>query len=129
MLRARSLYLGHAVRFVDFRDGQMHSSKIIAFNDTQATVLEQGAKRTWMIPCVSMRGYYAAVQAAEPAAYEPPPEPMAAKTPAREFQRGDTIIFEDHLGQDITGVVVHVNQRSRRAGTGPAVPGGCHPTC
>jgi hypothetical protein len=34
------LLLGQAVRIVDFRDGQMRSGKIIAFRDTQATVLE-----------------------------------------------------------------------------------------
>ena len=57
-LAARTnLHLGQAVRFVDFRDGQMRSGKIIAFMDTQATVLEQGTKRTWKIPCVSMQGY------------------------------------------------------------------------
>lgn len=45
------LHLGQTVRFVDFRDGQMRSGKIIAFRDTQAFVLEQGTKRTWKIPC------------------------------------------------------------------------------
>ncbi len=46
------LHLGQTVRFVDFRDGQMRSGKIIAFRDTQASVLEQGTKRTWKIPCL-----------------------------------------------------------------------------
>lgn len=118
-LAARAnLHLGQAVRFVDFRDGQMRSSKIIAFKDTQATVLEQGTKRSWKIPCVSMQGYTEAERAAEQAAYEPPPEPAAAKTPAREFQRGDTVTFDDRDGRGITGVIVRVNQRTATIGTG-----------
>ena len=41
-IKARaSLHLGQPVQFVDFRDGQMRSGKIIAMKDTQATVLEQ----------------------------------------------------------------------------------------
>jgi len=52
-----NLHLGQSVRFVDFRDGQMRSGKIIAMKDIQATVLEQGTKRTWKIPCVAMQGY------------------------------------------------------------------------
>jgi hypothetical protein len=118
-LAARAdLHLGQAVRFVDFRDGQMRSGKIIAFKDTQATVLEQGTKRTWKIPCVSMQGYTEAERTAEQAAYEPPPEPMMPKTPAREFQRGNTVTFDDRDGRGITGVIVRINQRTATIGTG-----------
>ena len=95
----------------------MRSGKIIAFKDTQATVLEQGTKRSWKIPCVSMQGYTDAERATEQAAYEPPPEPVAAKTPAREFQRGDTVTFDDRDGRGITGVIVRVNQRTATIGT------------
>lgn len=57
-LSARTqLYLGQAVRFVDFRDGQMRNGKIVAFRDTQATVLELGTKQTWRISYLSMQGY------------------------------------------------------------------------
>ena len=41
-----NLHLGQPVQFVDFRDGQMRRGKIIAMRDTQATVLEEGTKRT-----------------------------------------------------------------------------------
>ena len=44
-----SLHLGQAAQFVDFRDGQMRRGKIIAIKDTQATVLEEGTRRTWKI--------------------------------------------------------------------------------
>ena len=118
-LSARTqLHLGQAVRFVDFRDGQMRSGKIIAFRDTQATVLEQGTKRTWKIPCLSMQGYTDAERQDEQTPYVPPPEPVTATTKTREFQRGDTATFEDRDGRTITGVVVRINQRTATIGTG-----------
>ena len=113
-----SLHLGQPVRFVDFRDGQMRSGKIIAFKDTQATVLEQGTKRTWKIPCVSMQGYTEAERQDDPAAYAPPPEPAIATTKTREFQQGDTVTFEGRDGRSITGVAVRINQRTATVGTG-----------
>lgn len=113
-----SLHLGQPVRFVDFRDGQMRRGKIVAFKDTRATVLEQGTKRTWKIPCVAMQGYTEAERQDEPSAYAPPPEPATAAAKAREFQRGDTVTFEDRNGRIITGVAVRINQRTATIGTG-----------
>ena len=113
-----SLHLGQAVQFVDFRDGQMRRGKIIAMRDTQATVLEQGTKRTWKIPCVAMQGYTDTERRTEQAPYEPPPEPVAAAAPAREFQRGDTVTFDDRDGRGVTGVIVRINQRTATIGTG-----------
>lgn len=112
-----SLHLGQSVRFIDFRDGQMRSGKIIAFKDTQATVLEQDTKRTWKIPCVSMQGYTEA-ERDEQAQYVAPPEPPAAATKAREFKQGDTVTFEDRDRRAITGVVVRINQTTATIGTG-----------
>ena len=115
-----SLHLGQPVQFVDFRDGQMRRGKIIAMKDTQATVLEEGTKRTWKIPCVAMQGYTDAERRGEQAPYEPPPEPVTAATRAREFQRGDTVTFDDRDGRGITGVIVRINQRTATIGTGSA---------
>ena len=113
-----NLHLGQPVQFVDFRDGQMRLGKIVAMRDMQATVLEEGTKRTWKIPCVSMRDYAGVERRDEQAPYQPPPEPVAAPTHAREFLRGDTITFEDREGRDITGVIVRINQRTATLGTG-----------
>ena len=113
-----NLHLGQAVSFVDFRDGQMRRGKIVAFKDTQATVVEEGTKRSWKIPCVSMQGITDIDRREGAAAYEPPPEPAAAATPAREFQRGDTVTFEDRGGRGITGVVVRINQHTATIGIG-----------
>ncbi len=118
MAARASLHLGQAVQFVDFRDGQMRRGKIIAMRDMQATVLEEGTKRTWKIPCVAMQGYTDAERRGEQAPYEPPPEPVTAATKARAFQRGDSVTFEDRDGRGITGVIVRVNQRTATIGTG-----------
>jgi hypothetical protein len=115
-----SLHLGQPVQFVDFRDGQMRRGKIIAMRDTQATVLEEGTKRTWKIPCVAMQGYTEADRRSEQAPYEPPPEPVTAATKARDFQRGDTVTFDDRDRRGITGVIVRINQRTATIGTGTA---------
>lgn len=118
-LAARAnLHLGQAVRFVDFRDGQMRKGKIVAFKDTQATVVEEGTKRNWKMPCVAMQGYSDVDRGDGPAPYVPPPEPAAAATPARAFQRGDTVTFEDRDGRGLTGVVVRINQRTATVGMG-----------
>jgi hypothetical protein len=113
-----SLHLGQTVRFVDFRDGQMRKGKIVAFKDTQATVVEEGTKRNWKILCVAMQGYTDADRREGAAGYEPPPEPVVAPTPGREFQRGDTVTFEDRNGRGITGVVVRINQHTATIGIG-----------
>ena len=115
-----SLHLGQPVQFVDFRDGQMRRGKIIAMKDIQATVLEEGTKRTWKIPCVAMQGYTEADRRNEQAPYETPPEPVTAVANAREFQRGDTVTFEDRDGRGVTGAIVRINQRTATIGTGIA---------
>lgn len=118
MAARAGLHLGQSVRFVDFRDGQMRSGKIIAFKGSQATVLEQGTKRTWKIPCVAMQGYTDAERQQDETPYVPPPEPATAPTQARTFQQGDTATFADRDGRVVTGVVVRVNQRTATIGTG-----------
>ena len=115
-----NLHLGQPVQFIDFRDGQMRRGKIIAMRDTQATVLEEGTRRTWKIPCLAMQSDHAAGRRDEQAAYEPPPEPARATTRAREFQRGDTVTFADRDGHNITGVIVRINQRTATLGTSDA---------
>ena len=114
-LAARAnLHLGQAVRFVDFRDGQMRRGKIIAIKDTQATVLEEGTKRTWKIPCVAIDPD--AERHATPAPYEPPAEPVVTASKAREFNRGDTVTFDDRDGRALSGVIVRINQRTATTG-------------
>jgi hypothetical protein len=90
----------------------MRRGKIIAMRDMQATVLEEGTKRTWKIPCVAMQGYTDAERRGEQAPYEPPPEPVTVATKAREFQRGDTVTFDDRDGR-VLAIDPHYRERLR----------------
>lgn len=65
-----------------------------------------------------MQGYHGAELRDAQAPYEPPPEPASVTTHAREFQRGDSVTFNDRDGRNITGVIVRVNQRTASLGTG-----------
>lgn len=117
-LAARSaLNLGQAVRFVDHRDGQMRLGKIIAFKGTQATVLEEGVRRTWKIPCVAVEVCTPAERDGMRAGYEPPPEPAGPPSAARGFQPGDTVTFQDRDGRTVNGVVLRSNRHTASIGT------------
>lgn len=110
MAARASLHLGQAVQFVDFRSGQIRLGKLVARHDTQATVIEEGVRRSWKIP-------YVAIAPAEltpgtqSKPYEPPPEP-AAPQGQREFQLGDKVTFDDAKGVAQVGMVKRVNRRT-----------------
>ena len=42
--------------------------------------------------------------------------PVTTVTKARNFQRGDTVTFDDRDGRGITGVIVRINQRAATIG-------------
>lgn len=68
----KDLHLGQTVRFLDWRDGQMRTGKIIAMKDTQLTIHEDGTRSSWAVP-------YAAVE--PPAPDAPPPSTPATEPP------------------------------------------------
>ena len=110
MAAKASLHLGQAVRFVDFRTGQLRQGKVIAKHDTQATVLEDRVRRTWKIPYVAIEA--AASEPGDDAKpYDPPPEPAAPTSPTG-YNQGDTVTFDDGKGGAVTGVIVRVNRRT-----------------
>ena len=76
------------------------------------TVLKEGTKRTWKMPCLPMQGYHGAERRDEQASHEPPPAPARATSDARAFQRGNTATFDDRDGCNITGVIVRINHRT-----------------
>jgi len=43
----KDLHMGQTVRFMDWRDGQMRTGKIIAMKDTQLTIHEDGTRSSW----------------------------------------------------------------------------------
>jgi len=103
----RDLHLGQAVRFLDWRDGQMREGTVVAMKDTQVTVQEQQIRRTWALP-------YTALEPPRPSTERPPePEPVQMPRPGRnDFRCGEKVSFEDKYLNTVVGTVVRINQRT-----------------
>jgi hypothetical protein len=108
-----NLHLGQTVRFLDYRDGQMRSGKVVALKDTQLTLHEDGTRREWKLP-------YAAIEPPAPtAAPTPPPAPPAPPRPTRnDFRCGEKVAFEDKYLNTVVGTVVRINHRTATIDTG-----------
>lgn len=103
-----NMHLGQTVRFLDYRDGQMRSGKVVALKDTQVTLHEEGTRREWKLP-------YAAIEPPTPSAASPPPQPAkpAPVRPARnDFRCGEKVAFEDKHLNTVVGTIVRINQRT-----------------
>ena len=102
-----NLHLGQTVRFLDYRDGQMRSGKVVALKDTQLTLHEDGTRREWKLP-------YAAIEPPPPTATPaPPPATSTPPRPSRnDFRCGEKVAFEDKHLNTIVGTIVRINQRT-----------------
>ena len=100
------MHLGQTVRFLDWRDGQMRSGKVVAMKDTQVTLHEDGTRREWKLP-------YAAI---EPPAPVPkpaePPVPQPQRPTRNDFRCGEKVAFEDRYLQTQVGTIVRINDRT-----------------
>jgi len=103
----KDLHLGQTVRFMDWREGQMRSGKVVAMKDTQATILEDGPRTSWSVP-------YAAIEppvpAAKPASTPEPPQPP--RPTRNDFRCGEKVAFEDKYLNTVVGTIVRINQRT-----------------
>lgn len=110
-----NMHLGQTVRFLDWRDGQMRSGKVVDMRDTQVVLHELATRREWKLP-------YAAVE--PPAADAAPMQPQPAKPPAvpmpqqGDFRRGDKVAFEDRYLNTQVGTIIRINQRTATIDTG-----------
>ena len=110
MQACAELHLGQAVRFVDFRTGELRQGKVIAKHATQASVLEEAVRRTWKIPYVSIEAAQTTPgDTAKP--YNPPPEPARRANPTG-FAVGDRVTFDNGKGSAQIGVVAKINRRT-----------------
>jgi len=104
----KDLHLGQTVRFMDWRDGQMRTGKVIAMKDTQLTIQEDGTRSSWAVPYTAVEP--PALGANKPAvAPEPPPMPRATRN---DFRCGEKVAFEDKYLNTVVGTVVRINQRT-----------------
>jgi hypothetical protein len=109
-----NMHLGQTVRFLDYRDGQMRSGKVVALKDTQVTLHEDGTRREWKLP-------YAAVEPPAPTAAQSRPQPQTPvpPRPARnDFRCGEKVAFEDKYLNTVVGTIVRINQRTATIDTG-----------
>ena len=109
----KDLHLGQTVRFMDWRDGQMRTGKILAMKDTQATIHEDGTRSSWGVP-------YAAIEPPAPTAKPvSTPEPPAPPKPTRnDFRCGEKVAFEDKYLNTVVGTILRINQRTATIDTG-----------
>lgn len=105
----KDMHLGQTVRFLDWRDGQMRTGKVVALKDTQVTLHEDGSRREWKLP-------YAAIEPPAPNAAAnaaATPAPPAAPTATRnDFRCGEKVVFEDKHLQTVVGTIVRINERT-----------------
>ena len=94
--------------FMDWRDGQMRTGKIIAMKDTQLTIHEDGTRSSWAVP-------YTAVEPPQPGADKPAPAPEPPPTPRatrNDLRCGEKVAFEDKYLAMVVGTIVRINQRT-----------------
>lgn len=103
----KDLHLGQTVRFMDWRDGQMRTGKVLAMKDTQATIHEDATRNSWSVP-------YAAIEPPMPMAKPASqPQPPAPPRPSRnDFRCGEKVAFEDKYLNTVVGTIVRINQRT-----------------
>ena len=104
----KDLHLGQTVRFMDWRDGQMRTGKVVAMKDTQLTIHEDGTRSSWAVP-------YAAVEPPPPGANKPasaPEPPQVPRATRNDFRCGEKVAFEDKYLNTVVGSIVRINQRT-----------------
>lgn len=110
-----NMHLGQMVRFMDWRDGQMRSGKVVEMRDTQVVLHELATRREWKLP-------YTAVEPPKPGAGPVHPEPAAPPAvplPQRgDFRCGDKVAFEDRYLTTQLGTITRINQRTATIDTG-----------
>ena len=104
-----NMHLGQTVRFLDWRDGQMRSGKVVQMREAQAVIHEASTRREWKLPYAAIEPPPAGAAPAQPV----PAEAAAAALPRREdFRCGDKVAFEDKYLNTVVGTIVRINQRT-----------------
>jgi hypothetical protein len=104
-----NMHLGQTVRFLDWRDGQMRSGKVVQMRDAQVVLHEAATRREWKLPYAAVEPPAAGAAPTEPAACEPPSAPLPQRA---DFRCGDKVAFEDKHLNTVVGTIVRINQRT-----------------
>jgi hypothetical protein len=110
-----NMHLGQTVRFLDWRDGQMRSGKVVDLRDTQVVLHEPTTRREWKLPYAAIEPPAAGVERA-PA--EPATQPAMPLPQRRDFRCGEKVAFEDRYLTTQVGIITRINQRTATIDTG-----------
>jgi hypothetical protein len=113
-----NMHVGQTVRFLDWRDGQMRSGKVLQMRDTQAVIHEASTLREWKLPYAAIEPPAAGSAPAQPAEVHPPAPPLARR---EDFRCGDKVAFEDKHLNTVVGTVVRINQRTASIDPGDGI--------
>jgi hypothetical protein len=110
-----NMHLGQTVRFLDWRDGQMRSGKVVDLRDTQVVLHELATRREWKLPYAAIEPPPAGAAPVDPE----PAQPAAVPMPQRgDFRCGDKVAFEDRYLNTQVGTITRINQRTATIYTG-----------
>lgn len=111
ILAVRSkLHLGQTVRFVDWRDAQMRSGRIVMLKDTQAIIHDLHERKEWKLPYAAIEPPAGPSQPVQPA--ESAERVQAVKPGRNDFRCGERVSFQDRYLQNQIGTIVRINQRT-----------------
>lgn len=110
-----NMHLGQTVRFLDWRDGQMRSGKVVDMRDTQVVLHELATRREWKLPYAAIEPPAAGAEPAHPAPTKPPAVPLPQRG---DFRCGDKVAFEDRYLNTQVGTIMRINQRTATIDTG-----------
>ena len=110
-----NMHLGQTVRFLDWRDGQMRSGKVVDLRDSQVVLHEPATRREWKLPYAAIEPPAAAV---EPVPVEPAAAPAMPLPQRSDFRRAEKVAFEDRYLTTQVGIITRINQRTATIDTG-----------
>ncbi|MCO6455609.1 MAG: hypothetical protein J5I93_09975 [Pirellulaceae bacterium] len=110
-----NMHLGQTVRFLDWREGQMRSAKVVEMRDAQVVLHELASRREWKLPYAAVEPPTTRAATGQPEAVEPPAMPLPQRG---DFRCGEKVAFEDrHLTTQV-GTIIRINQRTATIDTG-----------
>lgn len=104
------LHVGKAVRFMDWRSGEMRAGTVVEMKGKLVTVHELGTRLHW-------KQSYAAIEPGDASERFESATPAASQVPVhqpgpQDFRRGDKVSFTDKYLQPQVGTVTRINQRT-----------------
>lgn len=109
------MHPGQTVRFLDWRDGQMRSGKVVEMRDTQVVLHETATRREWKLPYAAIEPPVPGVAPARAEPVEPPEMPLPQRG---DFRCGEKVAFEDRYLNTQVGTITRINQRTATIDTG-----------